>query len=124
MAKAEQGRYTAYTITATTNVSGDATAYSDEPVWGEVHSIRYAKTDYADGVDFTITGETSTVSLWTDTNVNASEIVYPRAVQNLNTDGSALTTHTPIVLAGERVKVVVASGGATKAGAFIVIVRR
>lgn len=124
MAKVEQGGYALYTVTATTNGSGDATAYTDEPVFGRVESISYIKTDYANGVDFTITGETTTLSLWTDTDVNASETVYPRAVQNLSTDGSALTTHTPMVIMGERIKVVVAQGGATKTGTFRIVVKR
>lgn len=124
MAKTEQGGYVVYSVSATTNGSGDATAYTDDPVFGEVESIAYVKTDYANGVDFTITGETTGLSLWTDTDVNASETVFPRVVANLNTDGSALTTHAPIVLAGERVKVVVAQGGATKSGTFRIIVKR
>lgn len=124
MAKAEQGSYTLYTVTATTDGSGDVTTYTDEPVWGEVKSVAYVKTDYADGVDFTITGETTTASLWTDTNINATETVLPHAVMNLNTSGAALTTHTPIVLAGERIKFVIAQGGASKVGTFKVIVKR
>lgn len=124
MAKAEQGSYTLYTVSVTTASDGSATAYTDEPVWGWVASIGYVKTDFTDGVDFTITGETSAVSLWTDTNINASEIVYPRVLENLNTSGAALTTHTPIVLAGERVSIVIASGGSAKVGTFKIIVKR
>lgn len=124
MAKAEQGSYTLYTVSVTTASDGSATAYTDGPVWGWVASIGYVKTDFTDGVDFTITGETSAVSLWTDTNINASEIVYPRVLENLNTSGAALTTHTPIVLAGERISIVIASGGSAKVGTFKIIVKR
>lgn len=124
MAKTEQGGYTLYSVTATTNGSGHATVYSDEPIFGEVLSISYVKTSYDNGADFTITGETSTLSLWTDTDVNASETVYPSVVRNLNTDGSALTTHSNIFLAGERVKIVVAQGGNAKTGTFRIVVKR
>jgi hypothetical protein len=121
--KAEQGGYSLHTVVVTVDASGDCTAYT-EPVWGKVEAVAYVKTDYADGVDFTITGETTTVSLWTDTNINATETVLPHAVMNLNTSGAALTTHTPIVLAGERIKLVIASGGVSKVGTFKIIVKR
>lgn len=124
MAFAEDGRTQLYTVTATCNASGAATAYTDFPVWGEVVSIAYVKNNYANGVDFTITGETTGVSLWTDLDINASEIVYPRVLESSNTDGSALTTRQGVVLAGERVKIVIASGGNATSGTFRVIVRR
>lgn len=124
MAFMEDGRTQLHTVTATCNASGAATAYTDIPVWGEVVSIAYVKTDYANGVDFTITGETSGVSLWTDLDINASEIVYPRVLESSNSDGAALTTRQGVVLAGERVKIVIASGGNATSGTFRIIVRR
>lgn len=124
MAKTEQGGFVVHVVTATTDGSGAATVYTDEPVFGVIESLAYVKTDFADGVDFTITAETTGTSLWTDLNVNASEVVFPTAVQSLNTDGSALATHRQIALAGERVKFVIASGGATKTGTFRLVVRR
>ena len=124
MALAENGSIQLHTVSATTSAGGAATVYTDVPVWGEVVSIAYVKDTFDNGVDFTITGETSGVSLWTDTDVNASEIVYPRVLENGNTDGAALTTRQGILLAGERVKIVVAQGGNAKAGSFRIIVRR
>jgi len=115
------------TITATTDQGGDATAYSGA-VSGRVISIAYAKDDYADGVDFTITTETTGQNLWVDTNVNASETVAPRQATHA-TDGSASLyaaagepVEDYIWAVDERIKVVVASGGDTKSGAFTVIV--
>jgi hypothetical protein len=44
-----------------------------------IESIQYVKTDYADGVDFTITAEATTETIWTESNVNAAVIKHPRA---------------------------------------------
>jgi len=118
------GAFTLHTVTVTTDAGGDATAYTDTPIFGAVWAITYVKTDYANGVDFTITGETTTQSLWTDTDINATETVYPRALENVNTSGAQTTTYTPIVLAGERIKIVVAQGGNAKAGTFRIVVKR
>lgn len=124
MAFVEDGSLQLHTVTATCNASGAATAYTDYPIFGEVVSIAYVKNNYSNGVDFTITGETSGVSLWTDLDVNASEIVYPRVLESSNTDGAALTTRQGVILAGERVKIVIASGGNATSGTFRIIVRR
>ena len=40
--------------------------------------IQYVKTDYTDGVDFTITTETTGQTLWTESNVNAAAVKAPR----------------------------------------------
>lgn len=119
MAIAVNKGVTLYTVTAT----GAGTAYTDEPVYGLIVSIQYVKNNFTDGVDFTITGETSGVSLWTDTDVNASEIVYPLVLGNLNTSGAALSaTYQMIALYGERISFVTASGGASNSGTFKVVV--
>jgi hypothetical protein len=114
-----------HVVTVTTDADGDATSYT--PVLtGRVLAIVYVKDGsaaYADGVDFTITAEATGQSLWTDTNVNSAETVYPLAAANLGADGAASTlTEVPIALANDRVKIVVASGGDTKVGTFHVIV--
>lgn len=118
MASSSQKGFELHTIAAT----GDATVYS-EPIVGLVHSIQYIKNNFDDGVDFTITGDTSGISLWTDTNVNASEVVTPIVAANLNTDGSAITgQYQMIALYGERISFVVGSGGAANTGTFKVLV--
>ena len=84
-------------------------------------------TTAADGVDFTITTEASGQNLWVDTNINASEVVHPRA-QVHDVDGSALTFDgtrkvcEPIAVANERVKIVIAAGGNAKSGTFHITV--
>jgi hypothetical protein len=108
-------------VTATTGSGGDAEAYSST-VKGNVLAVRYAKTDYANGVDFTITTETTAQNIWVDTNVNASENVYPRALCQ-GTDGANLTGEYCLVpVAGERIKIVIAQGGDTTSGTFTFVI--
>jgi hypothetical protein len=109
-------------VTIATDENGDGTGYIEVP-HGAIHSIQYTKVDYADGVDFAITLEATGESLWTDTNVNASEKVYPLVAANLGADGAASSlTEVPIVAANDRIKIVVGSGGDTKSGTFTVII--
>lgn len=116
-----------FTISPTTDGSGDATSYSDTIQHGEILAVIYTKDSYADGVDFSITTEDTGQNIWVDTNVNASETVYPR-IQVQDTDGAALTIEgaeplvTRIPVYRERVKVVIAQGGDTKSGTFLVLV--
>lgn len=109
-------------VTATTNSSGDATAYTDN-IRGKIIAVKYTKASsgsYADGVDFTITTEASLRNVWVDTNINATETVVPKEL-NDGTDGADLTgVYDHIRAFNERVKVVVASGGDTKTGTFTV----
>lgn len=112
-----------YKVAVTVNASGDATAYTPR-LSGELCAIHYVKTDFADGVDFTITSEATGQSLWTDTNINASEVVQPRAPTH-DQAGAALlyaaggvAVGTKIALANDRAKIVVAAGGVSKTGTF------
>lgn len=118
---------TRHEVTIVTDASGDGTGYTPV-VNGFVHQIRYVKTDYADGVDFTVTADESGVAVWTGTDVNASVSVATRQA-TVATDGSASLyaatgepVETLIAVADERVKLVVASGGDTKTGTFHVYV--
>jgi hypothetical protein len=114
-----------YEVTVTTDASGDAIAYAPSAgrARGRLESIQYQKVDFADGVDFTITDEETVESLWTDTNVNASEIVRPRApvmdqagAARLYADaGTAVPDKIAIV---SRIKIVIAQGGNAKSGIF------
>jgi hypothetical protein len=111
-----------HVIDIVTAADGSATAYSPT-VTGKIAAIVYAKTDFAVGVDFTITLEATGQSLWTDTNIDASETVYPVQKANLGGTGAASTIlEVPIIAANDRVKIVIASGGNAKAGRFSVIV--
>ena len=129
------GRFVQFETTVTTDASGDATAYlpdADEPQGGPangaVWAIVYTKTDYDAGVDFTITAETSGLTVWTESNVNASKTVFPRVAANdtagvamLYAAGGTAVSGGPPPLANERLQIVVASGGNAKSGNFRVI---
>lgn len=111
-----------YEVTVTTAADGSATAYTPV-VRGLLESIQYVKTDFADGVDFTITSETGGESLWTDTNVNAAEIVRPRAPLHDQAGAALLYADAGEPLADKiaisgRIKIVIASGGNAKVGQF------
>lgn len=115
-----------HSITITTITGGTATAYLLK-LNGKLLSIRYAKTDYANGVDFTITAEDTAENLWVDTNINASETVRPRiALQN--NAGSDITydgtrkVYEPYNLVDERIKIVIAQGGDAKVGTFHILI--
>lgn len=110
-----------------TDSSGAATGYT-KVVTGVIQNVIYTKDDYANGVDFTITTETTGQTIWSDTNVNASETVAPKQAAH-STAGAALVydtdnapVTTDIYAVNERVKIVIAQGGSGTAGTFTVIV--
>lgn len=116
-----------FVVSATTDGSGDATVYT--PYFsGKVHSIRYVKTDFANGVDFTITADVTGDTVWAESNVNASATRYPRTATHSTAGAAALyaalgeAVNARISLGSDRLKLVVAQGGDTKTGAFHVTV--
>lgn len=115
-----------YAVAVTTNGSGAATAYTPY-LSGYVYEIQYVKTDFADGVDFTITSETTAKTLWTESDVNAAKVCMPRGATH-STAGVAGTYDgtrarlEPVAIGRERVKIVIAQGGDTKSGTFYVTV--
>lgn len=116
-----------YAIAVTTASDGSATAYSPY-LSGYIQDIQYVKTDFADGVDFTITAEAYGRTLWAENDVNAAAIRAPRqpthttaGVASLYASGGT-AVNDKIALSRDRVKVVIASGGTTKTGTFIVMV--
>ena len=115
-----------HAVSVTTASDGSATVYSPV-VTGLLSQIRYVKTDFADGVDFTITAEATGETLWAEVNVNASATKAPRQPSH-GTDGAAslyaaagTAVQVPIALANDRVKIVIASGGAVKTGTFHIV---
>lgn len=111
-------------VSVTTDAAGDATAYSDSIPYGLLSQIRYVKTDFADGVDFTITAEATGETLWAESNVNASATRAPRQATH-GTDGVAAlfaaggaAVNEKIAIVNDRIKVVVANGGNAKTGTF------
>ena len=113
-------------ITVTTAADGTAIAYTPR-LSGVVHSIHYVKTDFADGVDFTITAEATGEGLWAESNVNASAVRYPRAPTHSQLGVASLYAAggTPILdrpgIANDRVKISIAQGGSVKSGTFHVL---
>lgn len=116
-----------FVVTVTTASDGSATAYTPY-LSGKLTAIHYVKTDYADGVDFTITSEATGESLWTESNVNAAKVCRPRGATHSNAGVAALyaaggtAVNDLIRLSRDRVKIVLGSGGDTKTGAFHVVV--
>lgn len=115
-----------HVVTVTTAADGSATAYSPV-VTGKLSQIRYVKTDFAAGVDFTITAEATDEMLWTEANVDASTVRAPRQATH-GTDGVAslyaaagTAVQDKIALAKDRVKIVIANGGDTKTGVFHIV---
>lgn len=115
-----------HVVTVTTEADETATAYS-ETLTGKLSQIRYVKTDFADGVDFTITAEATGETLWTQSDVNASATVAPRQATHTTAGVAAAYASggsgvlDKIGLANDRVKIVIAAGGNTKTGTFHII---
>ena len=116
-----------FRVTPVTDGSGNATYYSPY-ISGKITQISYVKTDYASGVDFTITGEAIGQTIWTENDVNASKDCFPRAATHSTAGVASLyasggvAVNDLIRLSRDRVKIVIGSGGATKTGDFYIIV--
>jgi hypothetical protein len=116
-----------FVVPVTTASDGSATAYSPY-LSGYLHQIQYVKTDFADGVDFTITADVTGETLWTESNVNAAAIRAPRQATHSTAGAAALyasggtAVNDRIALSRDRVKIVIAQGGNVKAGSFTILV--
>lgn len=118
-----------YTVVATSDGSQVGTHYTPW-VSGYIESVQYVKdgtTPYTDGVDFTITLDVTGEDVWVDTNINASEIVRPRAATHTTAGVAALyaasgAVNDRIAMGRDRVKIVLAAAGASKTGTFIITV--
>lgn len=108
------------TITATTDAAGAATVYSAR-ITGKLLGIVYVKTDFATGVDFTITSEATGETVWTQANVDASAVKYPRRLVQDTVGVDIAATYDSIYLGNDRVKIVIATGGITKTGTFYLL---
>lgn len=113
-------------VAVTTAADGSATAYSGV-VTGKLSQIRYVKTDFDNGVGFTITAEATGETLWAEAAVNASATRAPRQATHSTAGvaalyaGSGTAVNDKIALANDRVKIVIASGGNAKTGAFHIV---
>lgn len=116
-----------FVVTAITDAAGAAEKYSPR-LSGKLVSIRYVKTDFTNGVDFTITAEGTGETLWTESNVDATAQRYPRAATHSTAGaaslyaGSGTAVNDMIGLGNDRVKIVIASGGDTHTGVFHIVV--
>lgn len=116
-----------HTVSLTSGAGQTGTAYSPY-ISGYIQSIAYVKTDYADGVDFTITAEATGETIWTQSDVNAAVTVRPRAATHSTAGVAALyaaggaAVNARIALGRDRVKIAIAQAGATKSGAFVITV--
>jgi hypothetical protein len=116
-----------FEVSVTTDASGDAIAYTPY-LSGYIHDIQYEKTDYADGVDFAITGEATGRTIWAQSNVNAAAIVAPRQPTHTTAGVASLyaaagtAVNDRIALSRDRIKIVVDEGGNAKVGNFVITV--
>lgn len=112
-------------VDLTTNGSGAATGFGKSLAGiGTVYAVQLVDGTFDDGVDVTVTFENSDLSIpvLVKADFNTDQIVYPRVLQALNTDGTALTTHCEPLAFG-RPKVVIAQGGDTKTGSVVLYIR-
>ena len=107
-----------------TDGSGDATVYLGSQIRAVILRIKYLPGTIATGADLVITGETSETPILTAANVGTSNVFYyPRAFHNQVSDGAAGTVGSELIpIIGERIKVVVDEGGATKTGSIEVVI--
>lgn len=116
-----------FTVPAVTDGSGNATVYSPY-LSGIIEAIQYVKTDFADGVDFTITSEATGETIWTQSDVNAAVIKHPRAATHSTAGVASLyasggvAVNDRIALGRDRVKIAIAQGGNAKSGSFVITV--
>lgn len=118
---ASDGSATVYTSDATTAIGGG------QAITGRILAIRYVKTNFDDGHDFTVTLDGTGESIMVGTDVNATATYYPR-VQVHDAAGAGATIDGTRLLrdyvhaSNDRVKIVVAQGGNAKTGTYIVVV--
>lgn len=99
------------------------TLFEENDIVGLVYAVQLIDGTFADGVDVTVTVEQGDLSIpiLAKVDFNTDQMVYPRAAQALNTDGTALTSHCMPIAIGQP-KVVIAQGGDGGAGAVILYV--
>ncbi len=107
-------------VSVTTDASGDgSTIQSTGAVLGLLYAVQLVDGNFDDGVDITLTAEQGDLSipLLVKANFNSDQMVYPRVLEALNTDGTALSTHAMPIVVGP-IKALIAQGGNVKSGTF------
>lgn len=116
-----------FVVPMTVDASGDGTFYTP-PIYGHLVSFRYVKIDFANGVDFVCTLETTGETLWSEDSVDASATRHPRAATHSTAGAAALYADAGvavldrIAIGGDRIKIVVDGGGVSKSGTLHVTV--
>ena len=108
-----------------TSAGGAATVYIG-PFTGTLESLVYAPGTIATGADVVCTLETSGEAIWTETNLGTSTIVRRPRVTPHGITGVALAALTVLeapYLVNDRIKVVIAQGGATKTGGVEALIK-
>lgn len=109
--------------TVLTASDGSATEYLG-PFTGFLNRIVYTKVNFDAGVDFTITLESTGENIWTQADQNASAVKAPRTPTHDGVGAASLYAATGepvedrILLANDRIKIVIATGGNAKTGTF------
>lgn len=125
-------RLTRHVVSVTTDSDGAATGYTDVPVNGFIHSIRYipdGSSPLDTNADVDITGEATGIVVLDDDNIGTSAYtVMPRFATTDQTNTASLyasggePVEDRVGIANERLKVVIASGGDTLTGVFHILV--
>lgn len=116
-----------FVVPLTCDASGDGTLYSP-PLSGEIVSLRYVKIDFANGVDFACTLETTGEAVWSESDVNASATRHPRAATHSTAGAAALYASggvavlNKIAAGGDRLKIIIAQGGVSTTGTLHVTI--
>ena len=119
---------TRHVIDLLTAADGTQTTYSDAPLRGLINAIRFVDTDLDNTLDLTITCEKSGAAVLTLTDQAGSATFAPRQPTHDTIGAASLyaaagePVEALIPIAGERLKVIVAQGGAAKSGALHVYV--
>lgn len=115
------------TVVVTGSSTGDTTAFT-EVVTGKILLVKYTRPGsipLSSASDFTVTTEDTSQSIWSQSNVDATTEVRPRAATHTtagvahtfgSTTSGADVILEPIVAANERIKIVIAQGSTTGAG--------
>jgi len=111
--------------------SGDGTltlptAASDGNLTGVILEIRHdadGTAPYADGFDFTLTGNESGKTFYAETIASTGDFVRrPALPTHLAADGTVATAEDLAAITNEKLLITVASGGASKTGVWTVTI--
>ena len=105
-----------------TTSAGGAFSQTVKLTKGLLYKIVWTQGGLAATTDLTITSQNGT-TVFSQSNITANFEKYPRTLQHLNTDGTALTTHDYYLVDGP-LTLTIAQGGATATGYIELFVTR